>query len=84
MHPYFIPTVSDTKQKYMTTLKPYTDKVTNTIIDDLKANFKGVNVVISVVENEEDEILGENNSYHLSENSVSRGHKIKMTIFVSV
>lgn len=59
MHPYFIPTVSDTKQKYRTTLKPYTDKVTNTIIDDLKANFKGVNVVISVVENEEGEILGE-------------------------
>ncbi|KAG5611130.1 hypothetical protein H5410_022411 [Solanum commersonii] len=63
VHPYLIPNVRETKQNYMATLKPYTDEVKDTIIDALKANLK--------VENEEDEILGENNSNQPCENSVS-------------
>ncbi|KAG5590982.1 hypothetical protein H5410_041496 [Solanum commersonii] len=59
VHPYLIPTVRETKQNYMETLKPYTDKVKDTIIDALKANLKGVTVLTSLVENEEDEILEE-------------------------
>ncbi|XP_015159292.1 histone H3.v1-like [Solanum tuberosum] len=62
VHPYLTPTVCETKQTYMATLKPYTDEVKDTIINALKDNLKGVNVLTSAVENEEDEILGENNS----------------------
>ncbi|KAK4723789.1 hypothetical protein R3W88_026568 [Solanum pinnatisectum] len=62
VQPYLTPTVRETKQNYMATLKPYTDEVKDTIIDALKANLKGVIVLTSAVENEEDEILGENNS----------------------
>jgi len=36
-----------TKQNYMTTLKPYTNEVKDTIIDALKANLKGVTVLTS-------------------------------------
>ncbi|KAK4706766.1 hypothetical protein R3W88_033675 [Solanum pinnatisectum] len=61
----------------MATLKPCTDKVKDTIIDALKANLKGVIVLTSAVENEEDEILGENNSNQPYENSVSSGQKNK-------
>ncbi|KAK4734419.1 hypothetical protein R3W88_008680 [Solanum pinnatisectum] len=77
VHPYLIPTVRETKQNYMTTLKPYTDEVKDTIIDALKANLKGVTVFTSTVENEKDEILGENNSNQPCENSVSSGQKNK-------
>ncbi|KAG5597671.1 hypothetical protein H5410_038903 [Solanum commersonii] len=69
VHPYLIPTVRETKQNYMTTLKPYTDEVKDTIIDALKTNLK--------VENQEDEILGENNSNQPCENFVSSGQKNK-------
>ncbi|KAH0672735.1 hypothetical protein KY284_023822 [Solanum tuberosum] len=61
VHPYLVPTVRETKQNYMATLKPYTDE----------ANLKGVTVLTSAVENEKDEILGENNSNQPCENSVS-------------
>ncbi|KAH0696396.1 hypothetical protein KY290_013762 [Solanum tuberosum] len=47
VHPYIIPTVCETKQNYMATLKPYTDEVKETIIDDLKASLKGVTVLTS-------------------------------------
>ncbi|KAH0722365.1 hypothetical protein KY290_005041 [Solanum tuberosum] len=57
----------------MATIKPYRDKVKDTIIDALKANLKGVIVLNSVVENEEDEILGNNNSNKPCDNSVSSG-----------
>ncbi|KAH0648157.1 hypothetical protein KY285_033405 [Solanum tuberosum] len=77
VHPYLIPTVSETKQNYMATLKPYTNEVKGTIIDALKANLKGVTVLTSAVENKEDEILGENNSNQPCENSVSSGQKNK-------
>uniref|UniRef100_M1DRW1 Uncharacterized protein n=1 Tax=Solanum tuberosum TaxID=4113 RepID=M1DRW1_SOLTU len=74
---YLVPTVRETKQNYMTTLKPYTDEVKDTIIDALKANLKGETVLTSAIENQEDEILGENNSNHPCENSVSSGQKNK-------
>ncbi|KAH0635610.1 hypothetical protein KY290_038253 [Solanum tuberosum] len=61
----------------MTTLKSYTDEVKDTIIDALKANLKGVTVLTSAVENEEDEILDENNSNQPCENSISSGQKNK-------
>ncbi|XP_015158242.1 glutamic acid-rich protein-like [Solanum tuberosum] len=61
----------------METLKSYTDEVKDTIIDALKANLKGVTDLTSVVENEEDEILGENNSNQPCENSVSSGQENK-------
>ncbi|KAH0763638.1 hypothetical protein KY290_019711 [Solanum tuberosum] len=61
----------------MATLKSYTDEVKDTIIDALKANLKGVTDLTSIVENEEDEILGENNSNQPCENSVSSGQKNK-------
>uniref|UniRef100_M1APQ1 DEXH helicase-like repair protein n=1 Tax=Solanum tuberosum TaxID=4113 RepID=M1APQ1_SOLTU len=77
VHPYLIPIVHETKQNYMATLKLYTDEVKDTIIDALKANLKGVTVLTSAVENEEDEILGENNSNQPCENSVSSGQKNK-------
>uniref|UniRef100_M1D9H9 Chromosome 18 open reading frame 34 n=1 Tax=Solanum tuberosum TaxID=4113 RepID=M1D9H9_SOLTU len=77
VHPYLTPTVRETKQNYMTTLKPYTDKVKDTIIDTLKANLKGVTIVTSAVENENDEILGDNNSNQPCENSISSGQKNK-------
>ncbi|KAG5598623.1 hypothetical protein H5410_029993 [Solanum commersonii] len=57
VHPYLVPTVRETKQNYMATLKSYTDEVKDTIIDALKANLKGVTVLTSAVENQEDEIL---------------------------
>ncbi|KAH0643840.1 hypothetical protein KY289_034814 [Solanum tuberosum] len=57
VHPYLIPTVHETKQNYMATLKPSTNEVKGTIIDTLKASLKGVTVLTSAVENEEDEIL---------------------------
>ncbi|KAG5629453.1 hypothetical protein H5410_001170 [Solanum commersonii] len=77
MHPYLVPTVRETKQNYMATLKPYMDEVKDTIIDALKANLKGVIVLISAVENHEDEILSENNSNQPCENSVLSGQKNK-------
>ncbi|KAH0633903.1 hypothetical protein KY290_037347 [Solanum tuberosum] len=77
VHQYLIPTVRETKQNYMPTLKPYTNEVKDTIIDALKANLEGVTVLTSAVENEEDEILGENNSNQPCENSVSSGQKNK-------
>ncbi|KAH0745997.1 hypothetical protein KY285_007654 [Solanum tuberosum] len=43
----------------MATLKPYADEVKDTAIDALKANLKGVIVLTSTVQNEEDEVLGE-------------------------
>uniref|UniRef100_M1DJV2 WD repeat domain 66 n=1 Tax=Solanum tuberosum TaxID=4113 RepID=M1DJV2_SOLTU len=46
----------------MATLKPYADEVKDTAIDALKANLKGVIVLTSTVQNEEDEVLGDNNS----------------------
>ncbi|KAH0722364.1 hypothetical protein KY290_005040 [Solanum tuberosum] len=61
----------------MATLKPYKDEVKDTIIDALKANLKGVIVLNSVVENEEDEILGNNNSNKPCDNSVSSGQDNK-------
>ena len=36
--------------------------VKDRVIDALKANLKGVTVLTSAVENEKDEILGDNNS----------------------
>ncbi|KAH0679466.1 hypothetical protein KY284_020551 [Solanum tuberosum] len=77
VHPYLVPTVRKTKQNYMATLKPHTDEVKDTIIDALKANLKGVTVLTSAVENQEDEILGENNSNQPCENFVSSGQKNK-------
>ncbi|XP_015165476.1 101 kDa malaria antigen-like [Solanum tuberosum] len=56
------PTVRETKENYMATLKPYADEVKDTAIDALKANLKGVIVLTSTVQNEEDEVLGDNNS----------------------
>uniref|UniRef100_M1AJ90 Uncharacterized protein n=1 Tax=Solanum tuberosum TaxID=4113 RepID=M1AJ90_SOLTU len=61
----------------MATLKSYTDEVKDTIVDALNANLKGVTVLTSAVENEEDEILGENNSNQPCENSVLSGQKNK-------
>uniref|UniRef100_M1E0Q0 Cyclic nucleotide-gated channel beta subunit n=1 Tax=Solanum tuberosum TaxID=4113 RepID=M1E0Q0_SOLTU len=61
----------------MTTLKSYTDEVNDTNIDALKANLKGVTVLTSKIENEEDELLGENNSNQPCENSVLSGQKNK-------
>uniref|UniRef100_M0ZWW7 Uncharacterized protein n=1 Tax=Solanum tuberosum TaxID=4113 RepID=M0ZWW7_SOLTU len=63
VHQYLIPTVRETKQNYMPTLKPYTNEVKDTIIDALKANLEGVTVLTSAVENEEDEILAVNEDY---------------------
>ncbi|KAH0653496.1 hypothetical protein KY289_031174 [Solanum tuberosum] len=63
VHPYLIPIVCETKQNYMATLKLYTDEVKDAIIDALKANLKGVTVLTSAVENEEDEILVVNEDY---------------------
>ncbi|KAK4724227.1 hypothetical protein R3W88_027006 [Solanum pinnatisectum] len=65
------------KKIYMETLKSYTDEVKNTIINALKANLKGATVLTSAVKNEEDEILGENNSNQPCENSISSGQKNK-------
>uniref|UniRef100_M1DSK2 Mature-parasite-infected erythrocyte surface antigen n=1 Tax=Solanum tuberosum TaxID=4113 RepID=M1DSK2_SOLTU len=61
VHPYIIPTVCETKQNYMATLKPYTDEVKDTIIDDLKANLKGVTVLTSAEGNVEDEYSNDHN-----------------------
>uniref|UniRef100_M1DTV7 Uncharacterized protein n=1 Tax=Solanum tuberosum TaxID=4113 RepID=M1DTV7_SOLTU len=47
------------------------------IIDALKANLKGVAVLTLAVENEEDEILGENNFNQPCENYISSGQKNK-------
>ncbi|KAG5573031.1 hypothetical protein H5410_062797 [Solanum commersonii] len=77
VHPYLVPTVRETKKNYIATLKSYTDEVKDTIIDALKSNLKGVIVLTSAVENQEDEILGENNSDQPCENSVSSGQKNK-------
>ncbi|KAG5579841.1 hypothetical protein H5410_050468 [Solanum commersonii] len=71
VHTYLTPTVRETKRSYMATLEPYTDEEKDTIIDALKANLKGVIVLTSVVENEEDEVLCNNNSNQPCENSVS-------------
>ena len=46
-------------------------------IDALKAKFKGVTIVTVAVENEEDEILGENNFNKPYENFVSSGQNNK-------
>ena len=59
----------------METLKPYTDKVNDTIIDILKDNMIGVMVLTCALE--DDEILGENNFNKPSENSVLGGQKNK-------
>ncbi|KAG5620978.1 hypothetical protein H5410_006196 [Solanum commersonii] len=56
MHPYIIPTVYETKQNYVTTVKSYTDEVKDIIIDDLKASLKGVTVLTSAEGNVEDGI----------------------------
>ncbi|KAH0717193.1 hypothetical protein KY285_013224 [Solanum tuberosum] len=61
VHPYIISTVCETKQNYMATLKPYTDEVKDTIIDDLKANLKGVTVLTSAEGNVEDEYSNDHN-----------------------
>lgn len=45
------------------------------IIDALQANWKCVVVLTSAVENEKDEILGDNNSNKPCENFVSSGGK---------
>uniref|UniRef100_M1DEG6 Myb X n=1 Tax=Solanum tuberosum TaxID=4113 RepID=M1DEG6_SOLTU len=70
VHPYIIPTVCETKQNYMETLKPYTDEVKNTIIDDLKASLKGVTVLTSAEGNVEDEYSNDHNPNQPCENYV--------------
>ncbi|KAG5579835.1 hypothetical protein H5410_050462 [Solanum commersonii] len=75
VHPYVTPIVRETKQSYMATLNPYTDEVQDTFMDPLKANLKGVIVLTSVVQNEEDEILGINNSNQPCKNSFLSGQK---------
>uniref|UniRef100_M1DS54 Uncharacterized protein n=1 Tax=Solanum tuberosum TaxID=4113 RepID=M1DS54_SOLTU len=64
----------------MATLKPYKDEVKDTVIDALKANLKGVIVLNSVVENKEDEILGNNHSNKSCDNSVSSGQDNKPNV----
>ncbi|KAH0698979.1 hypothetical protein KY284_013194 [Solanum tuberosum] len=54
----------------MATLKPYTDEVKNTIIDDLKASLKGVTVLTSAEGNVEDEYSNDHNPNQPCENSV--------------
>ncbi|KAG5579876.1 hypothetical protein H5410_050503 [Solanum commersonii] len=49
VHPYLTPTIRETKQSYMATLKSYTDEVKDTVFDALKANLKGVIVLTSRV-----------------------------------
>ncbi|KAG5579878.1 hypothetical protein H5410_050505 [Solanum commersonii] len=73
VHPYLTPTLRETKQSYMATLKPFKDEVKDTVIDVLKANLKGFIVLNSVIENEKDEILGNYNSNKPCDNSVSSG-----------
>uniref|UniRef100_M1DHB9 Uncharacterized protein n=1 Tax=Solanum tuberosum TaxID=4113 RepID=M1DHB9_SOLTU len=59
----------------MATLKSYTDEVKDRVIDAIKGSLKGVTVLTSVVENEENEILGDNNPNQPCENFVLSGHK---------
>ncbi|KAK4733574.1 hypothetical protein R3W88_007835 [Solanum pinnatisectum] len=69
----------------MATLKPYTNEVKDTVIDVLKVNLKGVTILTSAVENEEDELLGDTNSNQPCENYVSSGQKnIATTNFAKV
>ncbi|KAG5586867.1 hypothetical protein H5410_047301 [Solanum commersonii] len=70
VHPYLTPTVHETKNSYLATLKPYMDKVKDTILNALKANLKSVSVFISTVENVEDEYLSDHNPNQPYENSV--------------
>ncbi|KAG5579855.1 hypothetical protein H5410_050482 [Solanum commersonii] len=49
VQPYLTPTIRETKQSYMATLKSYTNEVKDTVIDALKANLKDVIVLTSVV-----------------------------------
>ncbi|KAH0669621.1 hypothetical protein KY285_023782 [Solanum tuberosum] len=50
VHPYLTPTVREMEQNYMATYKPYKDEVKDAVIDVLKAQLKGVTVIISGVE----------------------------------
>ncbi|KAG5586868.1 hypothetical protein H5410_047302 [Solanum commersonii] len=70
VHPYLTPTVHETKNSYLATLKPYMDKVKDTILNALKANLKSVSVLISTRENVEDEYLSDHNPNQPYENSV--------------
>ncbi|XP_049354735.1 protein KRI1-like [Solanum verrucosum] len=79
VHPYFIPTVRETKKNYLTTLKPYVDEVKDTILDALKANLKGVIVRTSAVENVEDEYLSYHNPNQPCENYVPSTSKDETT-----
>ncbi|KAG5579594.1 hypothetical protein H5410_050221 [Solanum commersonii] len=84
VHPYLTPTVRETKQNYMATLMPYTDEVKDTIINTLKVNLKGVIVLTSTVKNEEDEILGENNSNKPKLRRAQKNKKNKATDLAAV
>ncbi|KAH0754634.1 hypothetical protein KY290_024904 [Solanum tuberosum] len=57
VHPYLTPTVRVMEQNYMATYKPYKDEVKDAVIDVLKAQLKGVTVIISGVESASNEYL---------------------------
>ncbi|KAG5615139.1 hypothetical protein H5410_014963, partial [Solanum commersonii] len=61
VHPYLTPTVCETKENYLATLKPYMDEVKDTFLDALKENLKGVIVLISSIANVKDEYLSDHN-----------------------
>ncbi|KAG5596046.1 hypothetical protein H5410_037278, partial [Solanum commersonii] len=75
VHQYLTSTVCGMEQYYMTTFKPYTNEVKDTITDALKAQLKCVTVLTSGIESAEDEYLDDHNLILPCENSISSGQK---------
>ncbi|KAM3360348.1 hypothetical protein P3S68_020060 [Capsicum galapagoense] len=60
VHPYIIRTILETKMDYMITFEPYTDEVKNNVLDGLKKELKGVTVLTSNEDSDDDGDLGGN------------------------
>ncbi|KAM3344526.1 hypothetical protein P3S68_024235 [Capsicum galapagoense] len=60
VHPYIIPTIRETKMNYMITFEPYTNEVKNKVLDGLKKKLKGVTVLTSNEDSDDDVDLGGN------------------------
>uniref|UniRef100_M1DJN8 Uncharacterized protein n=1 Tax=Solanum tuberosum TaxID=4113 RepID=M1DJN8_SOLTU len=63
VHPYLTPTVCETKNNYLATLKTYVDEVKDKVLDALKAILKGVIVLTSSVENVEEGYLIDDDNF---------------------
>ena len=60
MHPYIIPSVREIKIDCMITFEPYMDEAKNNALDGLNKELKGVTVLISNEDSDNDGDLGGN------------------------